>query len=120
MPRRWILLLTLAGSFLLVYLLWRSPPAELNELFNSHKQKADFPSSFLKNAHTRQYDEQGRLDYSLTADTINYYENVGAQKPDTIMEQPYFTLYDYNETNREVSAISTISANMAEGNEKKR
>jgi lipopolysaccharide export system protein LptC len=113
MPKLWRVLLTLGCGIILILLLWRSPPKELSELISQAQQVPDYPTTYLVNARTRQFDEEGKLSYILEADKMAYFNKSDPSKPDTLLEQPNITMFDQDNSRPPWKA----TANNAEGSE---
>ncbi len=115
MPRLWRTLLTLLCAAALVFLLWRSPPKELKDfLTDTNETASNYPTTYILGARTLQYTDSGRLDYTLNAQKINYFETNITTQPEVILEQPHLIIYDQQTDD----APWVLSAKTAEGNEK--
>ncbi|MFT6388222.1 MAG: lipopolysaccharide export system protein LptC [Cellvibrionaceae bacterium] len=117
MSKAWITLPTLLGSALLIFLLWRSPPTELTDLLSNTAPKPSYPNAFIINSKTKQYDETGKLSYSIHSETTNYYDKT-SDGPEIIFVKPKITIYEITKKTREQTATLTVSSDRGEGNEK--
>lgn len=118
MFKRRIIILCLLGAAILALLLWRSPPKELQELLSEPVARSQYPSSYIEEARTRQYDEMGQLSYTLDAKLIRYYDKAQSGEADTIIESPELTLFEKGTTNNGLST-TRVSADLAEANQTK-
>ncbi|MGH1440994.1 MAG: LPS export ABC transporter periplasmic protein LptC [Cellvibrionaceae bacterium] len=121
MSKGWILVITLFCAAILALLLWRSPPDELSGFLDNQTPQPNYPITLVNNALTKQYDEQGNLNYSLFSKTVHYYDKVLKDKPEAVFEEPRFIVYERQQTTTEQKTITqtlTISANTAEANQK--
>jgi len=121
MSKGWILVLTLFFATILALLLWRSPPNELSDFLDDQINKPNYPITFVSNALTKQYDEQGNLNYSLFSKSVNYYDKALADRPEAVFEQPRLIVYERSEKAEKGSTTKstlTVSADTAEANEK--
>jgi lipopolysaccharide export system protein LptC len=114
MPRLWRTLLVIACASILLLLLWRSPPKELSDLLTAAKPMPAFPSSYMTNAHTKQYNEFGQLSYTLQTTLVRFYEPRIPTDPEVVFDQPSLAVYEDNID----TPLWQISATSAEGNNK--
>lgn len=94
MPKHWISLLVLVVLTIMFVVFWESPPAILSG--PKPEAKAEFPSAYMLNSRSRQYDSKGKLKFELKADKVVHYQAVpGRQAANDFanIEAPELTLY---------------------------
>ncbi|MCV6625586.1 MAG: LPS export ABC transporter periplasmic protein LptC [Cellvibrionaceae bacterium] len=95
MPKHWISLLLLTSLIIVFVIFWESPPDILGGAKPS--PAAEFPSAYLINSHSRQYDQQGELELELKAAKIIHYQATPGRSQTSDhadMELPELALYN--------------------------
>lgn len=118
MSKFWIILITLFGTALLLFLLWRSPPNELTDLLSNNTTSIPtYPITFVINSNTKQYDKTGKLSYSIRSASTHYFDN-NSSGSDVVFENPEIIVYDNSETLKKQTSTLRVSADRGVGNEK--
>jgi len=117
MSKTWIIFLTLLGAALLTFLLWRSPPTEFADFLDNTTSKLSYPTTFAVNSKTKQYDETGKLSYSIHSQETRHYDRT-TDGPEITFEKPTVIVYENAVQAQERVATLTVSADKGEGNEK--
>jgi len=92
---KWHYLIIIVLLAILAFLVWKSPVQLLTDDSLQDQQKGkSYPSSYLTNTNTTQYNEQGHVSHVLTAKRIRYYQtNHGSSEDIALFDQPAFLFH---------------------------
>ena len=93
MPKGWRLLITAAIIGLVVLILRHSPPESLKGLLTETVDQPNPPFSYIMNAHTTQYSDQGYIQYTLKSELTRIYEETGPGLPEITFDKPSITVF---------------------------
>lgn len=96
MPKHWISLLSLILITVVFIVLWESPPEGLLGKTKANSEVPEFPSVYLVNSYTREYNQHGKLSFEFRAAHFRHYQaNPGQQQSSdyALIDKPAITLH---------------------------
>lgn len=95
---RWHYLSIAVLLIILVGLLWYSPTPILSDLTQAPTEKLkQYPSAYLTNTKTTQYDNNGKISHMLTASRMRYFDGIYNIADGTVLiDDPLITLFSEN------------------------
>lgn len=102
MPKHWISLLSLILITVVFIVLWESSPDSLRGKRSDRPETAEYPSVYLVNPYTREYNKDGLLNFEFKAKHFRHYQIDPGQEQSSdyaLIDSPHIVLYDHNQDN---------------------
>jgi len=97
MPKHWLSLLALILITVAFIVLWESPPEGLLGKKTPTQPVLTFPSSYLIQPETKQYDKTGHLSFEFKAQRLRHFQSEpGTERPSdyALIDEPDIITYD--------------------------
>lgn len=97
MPKHWVSLLSLILITVVFIVLWESPPDSLRGKRSDRLEPAEYPSVYLVNPYTREYDKDGLLNFEFRAKHFRHYQIEPGHEQNSdyaLIDKPHIVLYD--------------------------
>jgi lipopolysaccharide export system protein LptC len=99
MKNNWLYISLAAALVIALVFFWDTQPQILNPFGNRDAVERRFPYAVIENAHTKHFDETGRLSYEFVANTLRHFRidlSRISEEDYTTLESPKLTLYTEN------------------------